>query len=189
MTPRTLSRSIALALALLTLPLMACGTEETAATPAPEPIAMGMMPLVADCQPTVTGGTFANHVFRNGQSYQSCNNPDPPHCVTFTAALPPAREGMDLRVLPIVPIISITGQPAYFEPEGAPPCYEPMLAELVYSTDAWVWPRSLPADRIATMERAATRLTVSLCFRGEVRAQLGDLTGTISYVRIQPLHR
>ena len=47
MTPRILSRSIALALAL-TLPLMACGTmEETAATPAPEAAPAVELPTLA----------------------------------------------------------------------------------------------------------------------------------------------
>ena len=48
MTPRTLSRSIALALALLTLPLTACGTmEETAATPAPDTAPAVELPTLA----------------------------------------------------------------------------------------------------------------------------------------------
>ena len=47
MTPRILSRSIALALAL-TLPLMACGgAEETAATPAPEAAPAVELPTLA----------------------------------------------------------------------------------------------------------------------------------------------
>ena len=48
MTPRTLSRPIALALALLTLPLTACGTmEETAATPAPDTAPAVELPTLA----------------------------------------------------------------------------------------------------------------------------------------------
>lgn len=190
MTPLTPSRSIGLSLTLLTLPLMACGTEEGAATPAPEQIRYETvsLPLVADGPPSVRGGTLANRVFHNAHSYESCTNPDPPHCVSYQAALPVAPNGMEIRVAPIMPIVSMTGQPVSYTPEDAPPCVEPLLVELIYSTDAWMWPRSLPADQVA-MEKGATKLTVSLCFRGEVRAQLGDLSGRVSYARYQPLHR
>jgi hypothetical protein len=37
--------------------------------------------------------------------------------------------------------------------------------------------------------QGADRLTAALCFFGAVRAQVGDLTGTLSFARWQPLHR
>ena len=95
------------------------------------------------------------------------------------AALPPALKGMELRVAPVVPIISLAGRPS---------CSGPVQAALTYSTDAWIWPRALPAEQVA-MERGASMLTINLCFRGVQRAQLGDLSGSVSYARIQPLHR
>lgn len=174
----TLSRSIALALTL-TLSLTACGTEETAPTaptPAPEPmlqeLAAAAAPLVADGPPVVTGGTLVDQVFQSDESRGE-------HCVSYRAALPPALKGMELRVAPVVPIISLAGRPS---------CSGPVQAALTYSTDAWIWPRALPAEQVA-MERGASMLTINLCFRGVQRAQLGDLRGSVSYARIQPLHR
>lgn len=170
----TLSRSIALA--LLTLSLTACGgAEETAATPAPElvPQELLALPLVADGPPVVTGGTLVDRVFQSDDESRG------EHCVSYRAALPPALKGMELRVAPVVPIISLTARPS---------CSGPVQAALTYSTDAWIWPRALPAEQVA-MERGASMLTINLCFRGVQRAQLGDLRGSVSYARIQPLHR
>lgn len=170
----TLSRSIALA--LLTLSLTACGgAEETAATPAPElvPQELSVSPLVADGPPSVTGGTLVDRVFQSDESRTD------PHCVSYRASLPPVPKGMERRVAPVVPIISLAGRPS---------CSEPVQVALTYSTDAWIWPRALPAEQVS-MERGAKVLTVNLCFRGDVRAQLGDLSGTVSYARYQPLHR
>ena len=169
----TLSRSIALA--LLTLSLTACGTEETAATPAPElvPQELSVSPLVADGPPSVIGGTLVDRVFQSDDESRG------EHCVSYRAALPPALKGMELRVAPVVPIISLTARPS---------CSGPVQAALTYSTDAWIWPRALPAEQVA-MERGASMLTINLCFRGVQRAQLGDLRGSVSYARIQPLHR
>ena len=126
----TLSRSIALA--LLTLSLTACGTEETAATPAPElvPQELSVSPLVADGPPSVIGGTLVDRVFQSDDESRG------EHCVSYRAALPPALKGMELRVAPVVPIISLTARPS---------CSGPVQAALTYSTDAWIWPRALRA--------------------------------------------
>lgn len=151
--------------------LFGCGTTEPSRTFL-KASPYESMPLVADGLPSVIGGTLVDRVFVG-----SCTQD--PHCVSYRCALPTAPDGMEVRVSVAAPIISVVGRP---------PCLLPVQVELTYSTDAWILPRALPVEQVA-MERGATVLTVNLCFRGDVRAQLGDLSGTVSYARIQPLHR
>jgi len=177
---------------LLALTLAACGgpTETGPAPPTdagppaaapPAPELWTTRALIADGPPTTTGGTFQNSTFINFQTYESCINPDPPHCVSYTAYLPTPPSGWELQVTPVLPVLSWTGQPASYAPPGRPHCVEPLLADVVFGTDAWTWHRPLPAGPIA-IEPGATRLTVSLCVRGEIRVQLGELSGALTFV-------
>jgi len=168
----------------------ACGDNqpEPAAQPAPE--LWTARPLIADGSPVVTGEGIlsAGVVFERSPTYESCTSPTPGSCLTWTAALPPPPPGATLQISPIVPLWSVTGYPVTVTPEGQPPCNEPLQAITLVGFGPAPRLQGLTAEPI-TVPPGTDRLSVAVCFFGAVRAQVGDLSGSMSFVRWQPLHR
>ncbi len=179
MTPRILSRSIALALAL-TLPLMACGgAEETAATPALEayppafraqltaPRRQSVSASIVASAPRAVGGSW------DGAEFSTC-------------------AGVGVTVAPVVPMLtySVPLLPGYTEVWAAPRLplvglrgcgAAPSAVELDYWTDATPAPQRMPAGAFVVPPGAILYLGVRVS--GAAVLTVGDLGGSLDYVR------
>lgn len=184
---------------LLALTLAACGeTTETGPTPPPDagpPAAAPPAPelwttraLIADGPPAVTGGSYVDGVYERSPTYETCTSPTSGRCLVWTSYLPVPPAGMTLTAEPHVPILFVTGQPVTITPQGLPPCNEPLESVVMFGFGRSPKFQGRTTEPI-TVPPGASSLTVEVCFYGEVRAQVGNLTGTLSFARWQPLHR
>jgi len=180
MTPRTLSRSIALALAL-TLPLTACGTmEETAATPALDayppafraqltaPRRQSVSTSIAASAPSATGGSW------DGAEFSTCSAGGSvavaPAAPTLTYSIPLLPGYFEIWASPRLPLVSVRG------------CGRGEASvELTYWTDAAPTPRRMPAGAFVAPPGAVLYLGVRVT--GAAVLTVGDLGGSLDYVR------
>lgn len=180
----TLSRSIALALALLTLPLTACGgTEETAATaatPALEayppafraqlvtPRRQSVSASIVASAPRAVGGSW------DGAEFSTCAGGGSvvvaPAAPTLTYSIPLLPGYTEVWAAPRLPLVGLRGCGA------APPAIE-----LTYWTDATPAPRRMPAG--AFVVPPGTTLYVAVRVSGAAVLAVGDLGGSLDYVR------
>jgi hypothetical protein len=192
MTPRTLSRSIALALAL-TLPLTACGgTEETSLTPCdlapavpkldrtprprPEP---PVFPIVATRTYGLAGGWYKDGVMRGAPTVQTCLDPELSPMVAYEVPVQPGA--LHVWVSPRVAVLEVSGKAsAMISPDNKTRCTEDVGVSLVYWTDAATDARPLPAGEF-DLGAWARRLYVGVRVRGETTIRVGELTGSIRY--------
>lgn len=180
MTPRTLSRSIALALAL-TLPLTACGgTEETAATPALDayppafraqltaPRRQSVSTSIAASAPSATGGSWDGAEFSTCAGAGSVNVA--PAVPTLTYSVPLLPGFSEVWAAPRLPLVGLRG------------CGRGEASvELDYWTDAAPAPRRMPAG--AFVAPPGTTLYVAVRVSGAAVLAVGDLGGSLDYVR------
>ena len=180
-------RALLLALAL-TAPLTGCQGEnpDLVPTPGPDlaPVPLPAPPLVPFSHVSLSGvGTYENGQLRRTPTYETCAS-STPSCVTWTAPLPEARPGYELRVYPSLPIPLLVGASVVTSQPGKT-CEELLRVQVQVSTD--LDPR--PVDLIGTpitVQYGAARLIVTACAYGSLDARLGPLTGTASYVPSAP---
>ncbi len=184
MTPRILSRSIALALAL-TLPLMACGTEEsgatTAATPALEayppafraqlatPHRQSVSTSLNASAPRAVGGSW------DGAEFSTCAGAGgvtiAPAVPTLTYSIPLLPGYYEVWASPRLPLVGLRGCG-----RGEAP-----TIELAYWTDAAPTPQRMPAG--AFVVPPGTVLYLGMRVSGAITVTVGAIGGSLDYVR------
>lgn len=191
-TPTTSPRPALLRALLLTSTLTApaCGAAETPGpdlgpAPAPAdlaPAAPQAQPLIPFQTPTVTGiGTYDRGTYTKAPTPESCASPQGAEsCVSWTAPLPAPPPGYRVQVSPVVPLLTVAGGQAVV---GDPPCTEPLTVLSYYGTDLDAVRRRFEGSGAPLpVAPGAARITVGLCFWGEVRARMAPLTGSITFV-------
>ena len=169
----------------LALTLTGCGgTPPDAPTPPPDagPAAPQAQPLIPFQTPTVTGiGTYDRGTYTKAPTPESCASPQGAEsCVSWTAPLPAPPPGYRVQVSPVVPLLTVAGGQAVV---GDPPCTEPLTVLSYYGTDLDAVRRRFEGSGAPLpVAPGAARITVGLCFWGEVRARMAPLTGSITFV-------
>ena len=186
MTPTTCTRPGLLKALLLTMALTpACQGENPDLAPAVLPPAvLPEQPLIPFAHVALSGvGTYENGKLRRTPTYETCAS-STPSCVTWTAPLPEARPGYELRVHPSLPIPLLVGASVVTSQPGKT-CEELLRVQVQVSTDLDPQPVDLIGTPI-TVQYGAARIAVTACAYGSLDARLGPLTGAASYVPSAP---
>ena len=197
MTMTRLSMALPLLLTLALTPACEGANPDYVPTPPPDlgpapapadlaPSAPQAQPLIPFQTPTMTGiGTYdrGTGIYTKVPTPESCASPQGTEsCVTWTAPLPAPPPGYRVQVSPVVPLLTVAGGQAVV---GEPPCTEPLTVLSYYGTDLDVVRRRFEVSGAPIpVAPGAARITVGLCFWGEVRARLAPLTGSITFIPV-----